>query len=402
MNSSNTFKGFWLSLFFILSIGSGCEYDGPEEIWNPTLPDGLAPTISRIEPENSIAALEIKIIGDNFSPIVENNSVYVGDNKAEIKSASKTEICIYRPNLAGDSLTVKVVVKDAYTIAKYSPYKIESMITTVDAFDADDAIAIIDIDAENNIYAASNTVIYKLTPAGERTSFGTYTGKVSAMRSGPAGYLYVQKPNSNAFSRIPPSGGKIQLYYTLPKKASFFDFDQSGNIFLGGNKNGLVRVKPDSTASALGIYDEFNIKAVRVFEGYVYIAAEYAGNDPAIPVTAIWKNQILNTNGDLGDKMLVFDWKNSGDFADAEVLDITFSQDGDLYIASDYTDPVLIVHTDGSSEPLYKDILLSPISNIIWGNSHYLYVKRNANYDAVQVVRIEMNKPGAPYYGRGL
>ncbi len=402
MNSANTLKGFWLSLFFIMIFGSVCEYDGPKEVWNPELPTYSAPVITDIEPHNSIAALEIKIIGDNFSPLVENNSVYVSGNKAQIKSASNTEICIYRPNLAGDSLTFKVVVKGAFTIAEYSPYKLESMTSTVDVFNAADNVAMLAIDANNNVYGASNNVVYKVTPAGERTSFGTYSGRVSSMRIGPAGYLYIQKNNNNQLSRIAPDGGKLQLFFTLPKKVSFFDFDQNGNIFLGGNTSGLVIMKSDSTASALGIYDEFDIKAVRVFEGYVYVAAAYTGSDPSIPVTAIWKNQILNPNGDLGDKMLVYDWANSGDFAGAEVFDITFSQDGDLYIACDYTDPVLIVHPDGSSETLYKNILLSPIASLVWDNSHYLYLRRSASYQAIQVVRVEMNKPGAPYYGRGL
>jgi len=401
MNSSKTYKRFWLSLFFIVIIGSGCEYDGPKEIWNPEVPDYSVPTINRIEPENSIAALEIKIIGDNFSPLVENNSVYIAGNKAQIKSASKTEICIYRPNLAGDSLTFKVVVKGAYTIAEYSPYKLELMTSTVEAFNQSDNIALIAIDANNNIYGASNRVVFKVTPEGDETEYGSYSGRVAYMRSGPGGYLYIQKSNNNALSRIAPGGGNLLLFYTLPKRVSFFDFDSYSNIFLGGKNSGLVLLKPDSTASALGIFDEYDIKALRVFDGYVYVVAEYTGSEASIPATAIWKNQILNPNGDLGDTELVYDWANSGDFAGAGIFDITFSQDGDLYIGTDHIDPVLIVHPDGRSEPLYKDILLSPITNLVWDNSHYLYIKRDAPYEAVQVIRVEMNKPGAPYYGRG-
>jgi len=401
MNSSKTYKRFWLSLFFLMIIGSGCEYDGPQAIWDPELPDALAPIIHNIEPENSTAALEIKIIGDNFSPIAENNSVYVDGNKAQIKSVSKTEICIYRPNLAGDSLTFKVVVKGNYTIAEYSPYKLELMTSTVEAFNQSDNIALIAIDANNNIYGASNRVVFKVTPEGDETEYGSYSGRVAYMRSGPAGHLYIQKSNNNALSRIAPGGGNLLLFYTLPKRVSFFDFDSYDNIFLGGKNSGLVLLKPDSTASALGIYDEYDIKALRVFDGYVYVAAEYTGSEATIPATAIWKNQIMNPNGDLGDKELVYDWANSGDFAGAGIFDITFSQDGDLYVGTDHIDPVLIVHPDGRSEPLYKNILLSPITNLVWDNSHYLYVKRDAPYEAVQVIRVEMNKPGAPYFGRG-
>ncbi|OGC07773.1 hypothetical protein A2V82_03515 [candidate division KSB1 bacterium RBG_16_48_16] len=60
----------------------------------------------------------------------------------------------------------------------------------------------------------------------------------------------------------------------------------------------------------------------------------------------------------------------------------------------------MIVHKDGSTEPLYYGLFLSPATNLVWGNGNSLYINRGAAYEAVQVVAVEMGKPGAPYYGR--
>jgi len=391
---------FFLSLFLLLMLSLGCEYDGPDPVWSPDYSNGSSPTISRVEPANSMAAMTITIIGDNFSPIMENNSVYINGEKVGLKSASKTEIVIYRPSITGDSLIMKVVVKGAFSIAESGPYKIEQMINSLDAFGQTDDVRTIAIDADGNIYAVSRKIIYKVTPEGVETEWGSFAGRISLIRSGPDGYLYVQKFNSNSFSRVPPEGGDLVNFVSLPKKSTFFDFDSYGNIFLGGDESGIVLVKPDKSAAALGIYDAFNIKALRVFEGYIYVAAEYTGEDTGIPAEAIWKTKILNQNGDIEGREPVFDWTNSGEYAESEILDITFSLDGDMYIGTDYSNPVLIVHKDGRTEPLYYGLLLSPATNLVWGNGNFLYINRGAAYEAVQVVAVEMGKPGAPYYGR--
>jgi hypothetical protein len=400
MNKQKILGRFLLSLFILLIIGLACEYDGPDPVWSPNYSQSVLPTISRIEPVDSKGALTIHIIGTNFSPVVESNSVYISGEKVEIKNASETEIVIYRPAMTGDSLRLKVVVKGAFSIAESAPYRLDQMISKVDAFGQSDDVRTIAIDAQGNLYAASRKIIYKVTPEGVETEWGSFAGRISLIRSGPDGYLYVQKYNSNSFSRVPPEGGDLRNFVSLPKKSIYFDFDSYGNIFLGGSESGIVLVKSDQSSAALGIYDEFEIKALRVFEGYIYVAAGYTGNDAGIPTVAIWKTKIVNQNGDIEGRELVYNWANAGAYSESEILDLTFSLDGDMYIGTDNASPVLIVHKDGSTEPLYKGLILSPATNLVWGNGNILYVNRGASYEAVQVVEVEMGKPGAPYYGR--
>jgi hypothetical protein len=37
---------------------------------------------------------------------------------------------------------------------------------------------------------------------------------------------------------------------------------------------------------------------------------------------------------------------------------------------------------------------------MIWGNGNYLYINRGGTPEIRRVIRIDMGKPGAPYYGR--
>ena len=87
---------------------------------------------------------------------------------------------------------------------------------------------------------------------------------------------------------------------------------------------------------------------------------------------------------------------------------LTFAADGDMYIGTANTsntslDPILVVHPDGSTEPLYPGQLILPADHMVWGNGVYLYVNR-ANRDAEmrRIMRVNLLKPGATYYGRGL
>ncbi|MDZ7262734.1 MAG: hypothetical protein ONB05_11605, partial [candidate division KSB1 bacterium] len=112
---------------------------------------------------------------------------------------------------------------------------------------------------------------------------------------------------------------------------------------------------------------------------------------------------ILET-GDLKERVLVFDWANSGDFSRWQITDLTFSQDGDMYVGTNKdSDPVLIVDpAQGTTKPLlsvYKGVFASPTTQLCWGNGNYLYVNRLSDAGA-GVKRIVMGKKGAPYYGR--
>jgi hypothetical protein len=222
-----------------------------------------------------------------------------------------------------------------------------------------------------------------------------------------------------------------------------FDFGPDGKtIYVGGSPNSsgtnLNIIDPELTSLSLRkviatpfygtVPAPMEIQAVRVFNGYVYVAVQSQKKDGSQgdlyiaqtdPNAGIWRNKISGTSLDTLDAPeLYYDW-NAGPISNASIYDITFDVDGNLYIATNNSNPILKVHgkNDSSPEFLYPGLLDSPVLNINWlsavGGSPYSYIYLNYfKSDARRVGRVVMDKnlydplhpipiEGAPYYGRG-
>jgi hypothetical protein len=139
------------------------------------------------------------------------------------------------------------------------------------------------------------------------------------------------------------------------------------------------------------------VRAVRVYNGYVYLAG-YRSSDS---LEAVWRNQIIAPNN-LGPNELVFD-VTAALGRDIQVQSLAFAEDGDMYVGTTALDPIQVVHPDGTNEPLYPGVLAPEMYDMEWGNDVYLYVCRRASVIAqteTRIIRINMQKKGAPYYGR--
>ena len=110
----------------------------------------------------------------------------------------------------------------------------------------------------------------------------------------------------------------------------------------------------------------------------------------------IWRNEIISEDS-LGTNELFLNWD---EYACNTITAITFSADGDMYIGTDMGDAITVLQ-NGNLRPFYKEILYPPTKAFCWGNGKYLYVIRLASDVATRrVIRINMFKDGAPYYGR--
>ena len=378
---------------------ANCEYDTPSEIYPITgAPD---PVIARVEPDSAVNGItEIKIIGQNFSTQVEKNFVYFGTTNGVITNATANELTVARPLLVSGNMMIKLVVRDAFQVSEYGPYKMElGHVQLVDLGRRANSMA---VDNTENLYADIDKVIYKINPHGELSAIATIEFISSEMRIGAGGDLFIQKRDNRDLYRIPITGGTPERFTRIRKRVSKFDFDENGYIYSGGNKYGLFVTTPDGvTSTQIEDYENFyKINAVRVYNGFLYIAADTLTNDPAYSFSRIYKLQLLG-NGNLGDKIEVFNWANAGSHSESIINDITFSQDGYLYVATDYSNPILIIHPDGSTETIYEGLLASPLTKICWGNGNYLYINWAGRTDEESgIYRIIMGKKGAPYYGR--
>lgn len=396
---------FLLAIISLALFGQGCEYDKPTAIWDENQAGAPAPKINRVEPEGFgfSGYTEIALIGENFALVPEQNVVYFNKQKAQVLSATATKLMVKAPILAADSIMIQVVVPGALMPGKFSPYSLVNISTEYGEFGTLDQVYSIALDAEENFYAhLKGNNIEKVTADGKRSVLApTNITVTTTMRVAPGGKLLVQKLFSTDLNQIALSGGALSVYAKIPKAGAFFDLDENGNLYIGGTRTGLYAVKTDASNTLVGDYGDFDIKSVRVFQSHVYIAATYLGRDASVAKNAIWRNAIQSAQAELGARELVLDWTNTGAFSSAKFFDITFSADGDLLVATDYVDPILVLRTDGSMVPLYPGVLVGPFSHIEWGNGKYLYANRKSNDAQLRrVLRIIMTKNGAPYYGR--
>lgn len=409
-------------LLWVFLILIRCEY---ERGYDPvsSSPSGTArPEITAIEPDSAKnGILEITLKGKNFSPVSGDNFILFGTTLVHhIITANDDQLTFLRPLDISGAVTVRVSVKRASQISPdYDNYWLEEGIFEMIGSTKIYSFA---IDSAENLYVhnSADDIVYKLSPDGEQSEYGNVIDgstnfESSTMRMGPGGYLYVQRNTSDdgGYKRlytIAPGGAETERFVKLSRAVRSFDFDQNGNIFSGGTNSGMFIIHPDKSFARVGNYQDFDIRAVRVFDGYVYVAAKYTGTetlfspDTATVIaepndTGIWKNQILND--ELNASEIVFNWADAGSFSQSEIKDITFSEEGDIYVSTDNSEPVLVIHSIGTIEALYENLLTGPTNQLVWGNGNYLYVNRyNTDEENSGVDRIIMGKKGAPYFGR--
>jgi len=416
MNQIFTKQKASLFISFILMLFIACERDATKSVFveNPEVrPD---PIITSIEPaDGSLSGIgQMTINGSNFSTTTKNNVVFFGSTIATIVSATESELIVKTPRIVGDSIEVKVSVIGAQLFSNVIYYnKIVEATREVGGYGnlSEDLYAIA-ADANDNLYVAVQQGSQLRLDIISSDSIGksqVYQSPVPivtrGMKMGPGGYLYLVKGSefNKILYRVPPGGGFQQPYVLLPHSVYDLDFDPAGNIYIAGgdtSMSNLFLVYPDKSYDSVAVYTDVLVRAVRYFDGYVYIAGVTRDS-----VAAVWRNEIMSAPNDLGPNEMVIDV--TAELGQGiEAYSLTFAQDGDMYVGTTAVpNPILVVHPDGSNEPLYPGILAPQIFDMVWGNDNFLYVTRRASVRAgtePRALRIDMQKLGAPYYGRQL
>jgi hypothetical protein len=398
----------------LLMLLAGCTKDEPPVVWDPNDPGAGTPVIRAVSPASALGGItNVTLSGRNFSPVDTNNVVYFDVKEGTVVSATDTAIVVVPPDLDNGAYQITVVVSGAYQSTTFGPYTIEHAGIEYGGFGDLDECYSIAVDGSEIVYAqlkaaAGDTArVFRIPPSPPYTSktlYGTLKDalsrpwpKASDMRIGPGGYLYLQQTNNANVYRIPPGGGVTVLFTVLPGRASAIEFDQNGNLFAAGDRAGVSVVKPDGTKRIVGSYATMIVKALKVFNGDLYLATASPGATPGV-----WKSAILNADGDLGTPVQVLSWAQApGTFPASAVLSLAIAADGTIYVGSDNADPVLAIPPGGSPSALYPGVLSPPATQLIWGTGQYLYCNRDHAVGANRrVIRIAMGKNGAPDYGR--
>ncbi len=397
-----------------LVLVAGCKNE-PPIVWDPNQPGAGSPVINTITPASALGLItQVTLRGHYFSPVDTNNIVYFGVTKGTIISSTDTIIVVVPPSLDAGTYQISVVVAGAYQRATYSAYRVEPAGIEYGGFQDLDETYSIAVDASENLYAqlkaypATDTArVFTIAPVSPYTSkilFGTLKdtllkswAKASDMRIGPGGILYLQQTNNVNLYRLPTTGGVTQFFLSWPGRANAIDFDSVGNLFAGGNGGVFNIRRTNGSVAALSTFSTSTIKAVKVFAGYVYVAVSAPSAS-----AGVWKARIINTNGDLDPAIQVLNWSQApAPFPISAVLSLAIADDGTIYVGCDNKDPILMIPPTGVPAALYPGALSPPATQLIWGTGQYLYCNRdNATGSGRRVIRIAMQKDGAPDYGR--
>lgn len=384
-----------MSLYFY-----GCNQEGSPSIYEEE-PAGETPVISSVAPSDAALAgvSEVTINGSNFSTVPENNLVFFGTAKATVLSASATQLIVKAPVLIKNNIEIKIAVQDAENFSNKVVYNLLEAAGEYYAFKDFETPYALTIDNDNNIYfslVSSNVGqgVMKLTPGGVLTNFAPKGGETfyNNLKMGKNNTLYGAR-NARAIFAI-AEGVSPAVFVTFPTGTVIteLDFDTNDNIWAGGKGDNIYSVDINKNTNAFPI--NYTVNAIRVFDNYLYAAGASDTEE------AVWRYNIVSPT-ELGAAEKYFDVSGIFGLGNISVNAITFSSDGDLYLGTDQDDPIIVVHPDKTYENLYPGLTHPSVYAFTWANNNNLFYTREANGNFSQtIIRVDMQKPGAPYYGK--
>ena len=384
-----------LGIFFL----SGCTKMDESSLYDPNISYRPQPTITAITPAGSaMAGMDTVIVqGTNFSATLAENSVYFNGSTAALLSSTTTQIAIVAPLVTIDSIGVRIAVAGSLQFSNTALYKLKAGVAAWGSLQANDTATSVATDAAGNLLAAIQVKaieggVIKCTPAGVRSTYAPPTSGValwSGLKMGPGGYLYAAR-NFRAVYRFSPGGGSSgAVWQAFPTGTAIadFDFDQSGNLWGGGNNANLYCVTQGKVITTVPFVG--NVHSVRVFGGYLYFSAKTDAGEK------IWRAQISATT--LGTPEIYFDFGTA--YPTNVPLSITFSSDGTMYVGTDSKSGLLVVSASKTvTAPFgaYQAMFGTGLSTLAWGSADDLYASTSNGLLLKFTVR---GKKSAPYYG---
>jgi hypothetical protein len=421
----------------VLLVLTACEpQDLPDRIYDPDETGAPTPTITSMDPADQAyeGITTVTITGTNFAANTEYNQVTFNGQLASIDAglSSTTQLVVDVPIVINDpdvnfldSVKVIVAVQGAYAGALYDQnFTIKRAVINWGGFAGEvpakepNAVA---VDADENVYAAaSDGILYKISPEGERTEFGTGLPAITKdLLVAPGGYVLFVRNNKYVY-RFDPTGGAAIRWLTVDGKLTCMDINAEGDLYTAGSSDSIfVADMTAETYVGVAAYVDYVINALRVYDGDLYVAAVYDGDDTPEVLSGIWKHAILDAAGNLGSAELVLDWADYFPDGDQAIRSMLISSEGTFYLgltekyAEDgisYAPGTAILRVDpatGSAESFYSTVLQAPGGHMKWGNGNYIYsaryiedVETVAGAPEIIVQRIDQESSSAPYYGR--
>ena len=354
----------------LLAVLAGCNYKGPDAIWNPIAPLGIIPEILRVDPSPRAepGVFTIALRGLNFGSDTSKIDVYFNSTQVLIKSRSDSVIVVYRPNIIGDDITIKVSLEGAAAFGKFSGYSVAEAARLYGKLPQKSIISMLAVDKRETLYALKNNLkdFVLIDTAETQAAFGNRTikNKSADMKVGPDGGLYITEKKSSQLYRVPPEGGSTEPFAMFAANVHYIDYDINGNLFGAGEKTGISVLLPDLTSRVVGNASDLTVVCLHVYNNAVYVADG----------TTIWRSEIQDADGSLGKKTKIFNIAAVQEYAASKILSFVLDANGVFYIATDHADAVFLYYPDGTTEPLYKGLLPKNSGQLVWGNGNHLFL----------------------------
>ena len=412
---AKTILAVLLFILVIILTVSGCKYDVAEPLWDQPAATGVtSPTITGVIPKDSAGAgvNTITIQGTNFSDSLSGNIVYIFNGTSSftptILSSSNSAITILRPNLVAGAGTISVVKNGAFDVAKFSPYKITSVLQKYGSFLDNVSLSTIAVDSVDNLYVeeTSNFKIHKVTPNGDKAVLGYVPWNPVDMKVGPDGNLYFTTGSREVAQINVKTGAATTRWRWLSqgRLVSTLEFANNNFVYFGGSTD-LYILNLATAASSSGITtpvvsglypasDGNTIIAMHTYKGYLYLAVR---NDQA-QTQIIYKHQI-NADGTLGTQQTVLNWTTT-QFSSFTLKNFALSADlSTIYVqTNDAVENLFVVNSQGIAS-FYKGILPAYGVFSSWSSgSTYLYMITGNTAPAADwnVYRVDMGSKSAP------
>lgn len=390
-----------------LLLVSGCENEETANLYDPaTSSPAPQPAISSVSPTTGLAGVTtITINGSNFSTVKEENTVLFETAQAQVLTATATQLTVKAPKLVKDTVRIRVQTAKSWLFSNSVYCKLDAAVTELAGLGNSDEVWGTTTDASGNLYVSlvtdgSGMGIKKFTPAGVKSDYAPSGGvtKWSSLKMGPSGELYLARI-LRAIYKISTAGGAPAIWLAFGDLGTVFDmdFDQSKNLWAGGNNTSVYRIQQDKTVKAFPF--EANVRAVRAYGGYVY----FGGNVTADNAEKVVRFKIVNADS-LGPREDYFNLTSSPlGGAGKAIFAINFNTDGDMYVGTDASNPIIIVHPDKAAEALHPGVL-SPAMHVFASGGSVLYAVKGTPSGGVvstsgKLFKINPLKTLAPYYG---
>ncbi len=389
---------------------AGCTYNGPTAVYDQAQPAYVSPTISGLTPGSAPAGINyITIAGTNFSPVLNDNKVYVNGVTAEIVSGTATSLTIRRPNTSGAASTVKIVTYGEYEVASFSPYKLDKVSEPYGNYAAGLALGGMVVDkATENVYFVERTgSVYKVTSDGQNIAIGSSPVQATDCKLATDGRILILYDN-RTIKVMDPVSGAVTDWAKAPsgKKMKTADFDAQGNFYGGGTQSGIYQILPDlktpaaalATPTTKDIYARDTILCIKILNNYLYALVKPTVAAGGTSVASLWRHSLADmaTTKKLGEKELVCDLSTGSILATATVRSFELSTDGVLYFGTTLANPIIShVLATGAEDIVYKGLIPSSAEALGWGNGHYLYMMLGGTTG--NLYRIDIGAAGYPH-----